>query len=94
MFTTPFTTFVEEQIAQAEQKLYTGKSARLDDVAYGKLGFYLALRRVLEGTSTSEDLGLIEAVNDTLQALQLLDGDETFLSGIKQEIAGKGPRQP
>jgi hypothetical protein len=94
MITTPFTTFVEEQVKLAEQKLHTGKSPRLDDVTYGKLGFYLALRRVLEGTSTSEDLGLIEAVNDTLQALRLLDGDETFLSGIKQEIAGKQRRQP
>ncbi|WP_349972483.1 hypothetical protein [Pseudomonas caspiana] len=84
MFTTAFTTFIEEQINQAEQKLHNGKSARLDDVAFGKLGFYLALRRVLEGTSTPEDLGLIEAVNDTLQALKLLDNDETFLAGIKQ----------
>lgn len=84
MFTTSFTTFIEEQINLAEQKLHNGKSARLDDVAFGKLGFYLALRRVLEGTSTAEDLGLIEAVNDTLQALKLLDNDETFLAGIKQ----------
>lgn len=94
MFTTHFTTFIEEQINLAEQKLHAGKSARLDDVAYGKLGFYLALRRILEGTSTSEDLGLMEAVNDTLQALKLLDSDETFLSGIKQEVAGKERKQP
>ncbi|WP_122663103.1 hypothetical protein [Pseudomonas viridiflava] len=94
MLTTRFTTFVEQQINLAELKLHTGKSARLDDVAFGKLGFYLALRRVLDGTSTSEDLGLIEAVNDTLQALKLLDGDETFLSGIRHDIAGKEQRQP
>jgi hypothetical protein len=84
MFETNFKVFVEEQIYLTEQKLHNGKSARLEDVAYGKLGFYLALRRVLAGTSTTEDLGLMEAVNDTLQALKLLDDDETFLAGIKQ----------
>lgn len=79
-----FTTFVDEQINLIEQKLYNSKSAKLDDVAYGKLGFYLALRRVINGTSTVEDLGLIDAVNDVLQALELLDSDETFLEGIKR----------
>lgn len=93
MFDTPIVTFVEEQIKQAKQKLQAGKSPRLDDVTYGKLGFYLALRRVLEGTSTAQDLGLMDAINDVLQALKLLDGNETFLAGIKQ-VAHKGKRQP
>jgi hypothetical protein len=30
-----------------------------------------------------EDLGLLDAVNDVLQALELLDSDKTFLAGIK-----------
>lgn len=77
-----FKAFVEEQIKLSTQKLASTQSARLGDVAYGKLGFYLALRRVVEGTSSSEDLGLMDAVNDTLQALKLLDSDETFLAGV------------
>lgn len=78
-----FETFVESQINQAAQSIVTKKSARLDDVAFGKLGFYLATRRAMNGTASPEDLGLLDAVNDSLQALQLLDGDETFLSTIK-----------
>ena len=83
MSNTHFKAFVEEQIRLSTQKMASTQSARLGDVAYGRLGFYLALRRIVEGTSTSEDLGLMDAVNDTLQALKLLDKDETFLVGIK-----------
>lgn len=79
-----FETFVESQINQAAQSIVTRKSVRLDDVAFGKLGFYLAMRRAMNGTASPEDLGLLDAVNDSLQALQLLDGDETFLSTIKR----------
>ncbi|HEX8595451.1 MAG TPA: hypothetical protein VF682_19580 [Pseudomonas sp.] len=82
MLKTDFEAFVEEQIERAANKIATGKSAKLDDVGFGRMGFYLALRRVLMGTSSAEDLGLIGAVNDALQALKLLDSDETFLGGV------------
>jgi hypothetical protein len=77
-----FEKFLEDQIHLVEQRLHNSKSAKLDDLAFGKLGFYLALRRTLQGTSTPEDLGLMDAVNDVLQALRLLDSDETFLGGV------------
>lgn len=79
-----FETFVEGQINQAAQSIVTRKITRLDDVAFGKLGFYLVMRRAMDGTASSEDLGLLDAIDDSLQALRLLDGDETFLGMIKR----------
>jgi hypothetical protein len=79
-----FETFVESQINLASQSIVGKKSARLDDVAFGKLGFYLAMRRAMNGTASPQDLGLLDAIDDSLQALRLLDGDETFLGMIKR----------
>ena len=79
-----FEQFVEIQINQSAQAIATKKSARLDDAGFGKLGFYLALRRALNGTTTAQDLGLLDAINDSLQELGLLNGGETFLGAVKQ----------
>jgi len=38
---------------------------------------------VLNGVGSAEDLGLMDAVNDSLQALKLLDRNKSFLAGIK-----------
>jgi hypothetical protein len=78
-----FERHIEEQINRVGQKLHVSRSAKLDDLAFGQMGFYLALRRVLQGTSTAEDLGLMDAVNDVLQTLKLLDSDETFLKSVQ-----------
>ncbi len=79
-----FEAFVETQINQAAQNVVSKKSSRLDDVAFGKLGFYLAMRRAINGTASSEDLGLLDAINDSLQTLKLLDSDETFIGILKR----------
>ncbi len=41
--------------------------------ALGRATFYQALNRVLTQTATPQDLGLMEAINETLQTLQLID---------------------
>lgn len=86
-----FEQFVETQINQAAQAIVTRKSNKLDDVGFGKLGFYLAVRRALSGTPSSEDLGLLDAVNDSLQALGLLGRGGTFLGTLKQKDSSKSP---
>lgn len=78
-----FSAFVETQINLAAQGIVNNKSAKRDDVGFGQLGFYLALRRWLQGKSSAEDIGLFDAVNDSLQALQLLKSGEAFLARLK-----------
>ena len=38
----------------------------------------MSLRSVLKGTATKQDIGLMDAVNDTLQALEIIETNETF----------------
>ena len=78
-----FAAFVETQINEAAQGIATNKSVKRDDVGFGQLGFYLALRRWLLGQSSAEDIGLFDAMNDSLQALQLLKSGESFLARLK-----------
>ncbi len=49
-----------------------------EDHALGEVIFYAALRRALAGKATRQDLGLLDAVNDTLQELGILDARKTF----------------
>ncbi|WP_122276247.1 hypothetical protein [Pseudomonas syringae group genomosp. 3] len=78
-----FTAFVEEQIKLAEEILADGKVSKRDDMAEGKLTFFRALHRVLRGEKISQDLGMLDAINDTLQALEVLKSKETFLGRIE-----------
>ena len=69
--------FVEKQINYYGQAIVDGKD-RMDDLALGELSFYITLRRVLKGTGTLQDKGLIDAINDTLQELKVIDAKKTF----------------
>ncbi|WP_244651921.1 thioredoxin-like superfamily, group II member protein [Pseudomonas viridiflava] len=75
--------FIEEQINLAAQRVLTKKSAQLDDIAYGKLGVFLGLRRTLQNDATAQDIGMLDAMNDSLQCLGVLDKGETILERIK-----------
>jgi hypothetical protein len=68
---------VEDKINESATKIIKG-GAGTDDVAFGKLTFYLALRRVQQKKATAEDVGLLDAINDTLQALGVLEQGKTF----------------
>jgi len=48
--------------------------------AKGKLLFYEALLAIYAGTQTSEQFGLLDAVNDTVQELGAFASDVTFFS--------------
>ncbi|SDW94647.1 Thioredoxin [Pseudomonas syringae] len=80
MIKAEFEVLIEERIQRAAQKFADKKTGELDDMAQGKLGVYLALRRTLQGRATAQDLGMLDAINDTLQSLKRLDPGETFLN--------------
>ena len=64
-------------------KLYSSKinadSSKVDEHALGELYFYMALRRVLGKTASISDLGMMDAINDTLQEKGLIDSSASFL---------------
>jgi len=66
----------------AAQGIATKKSVKLDDIGIGRLVFLLSLRRALQGSANAEDIGLLDAINDSLQALGLLGSSKTFLDSF------------
>lgn len=68
---------VEEKINESAGRIIKGGTAT-DDISLGKLTFYMSLRRVQQKKATAEDLGLMDAINDTLQALALVKEGKTF----------------
>lgn len=70
-------TWVQDQLAALPARMARG-GAEIDDLALGKLVFYASLRRVLGGQGSPQDVGLLDAVNDTLQALGIVESDTTF----------------
>jgi hypothetical protein len=46
--------------------------AKVDEIALGELTFFVALRRVQQGKGTVQDIGIMDAINDTMQALGLV----------------------
>jgi hypothetical protein len=54
------------------------KSDAFDEVAVGALNFYTALRQALAGKLDKKELGLLDAINDTLQELKIIESGKTF----------------
>jgi len=77
-----FNAFVELQINKAAGKIIDSND-RLDEHAHGTLSYLLSLRRIANGKATAEDLGRHDAINDILQALGIVDPNETYLSRIQ-----------
>lgn len=86
MIKAEFEVFIEERIKLAAQFLTDGKASARDDMAEGKLSVFLALRRALSGKGTAQDLGMLDAINDSLQALDILDPKETFLNRKEKTV--------
>ena len=69
--------FVESKInSYAKSILEAGD--KLDQLSFGELEFYMSLRRVLKGTANPDDIGMIDAVNDTLQHLGIIQAGKAF----------------
>jgi hypothetical protein len=54
-------------------------NAKRDEHTLGELSFYLALRRMINQTANAQDIGLFDAINDTLQAKGLISSKQVFL---------------
>ncbi|MFT0520451.1 hypothetical protein [Pseudomonas faucium] len=74
--------FVEAQINSAAKKIIDKKKVEFDHFATGQLGYLLTLRRWVEGTSTPEDLGLHDALNDVLQKGQVVSERSSYLKAL------------
>jgi hypothetical protein len=66
--------------AAASGLIYLARQTRAS-VRVGQMFFYMALRRVLTGRATPQDIGLMDAINDTLQVLGLVEPTKTFYKG-------------
>lgn len=75
-----FKAFLENEINTAAKKIIDKKSLEFDHYANGKLSYLLTLRRWMDGTSTKEDLGLHDAVNDVLQRANIRTSSTSYLS--------------
>ena len=73
--------FVETKIDSYSKKIVEGND-KMDDLALGELTFYITLRRALKGTATIQDKGLLDAINDTLQELGVVDSKSSFYRKI------------
>ena len=70
--------FVETKLNKyAERVVASGE--QIDEYAFGEISWYLALRLVLVGKGTPQDLGMMDAVNDMLQQKGFIGTGTTFL---------------
>ncbi|ACK72774.1 conserved hypothetical protein [Gloeothece citriformis PCC 7424] len=69
--------FIETKLNQYAQKIVSSGD-KSDELAFGQISVYLSLRRVLKGQGTMQDLGMIDAINDTLQELGIIETGKTF----------------
>jgi hypothetical protein len=70
-------TWTNEQLTNLAERMQSGGSD-IDDFAVGSMSFYAALRRVISGEGSPHDVGIVDAVNDTLQQLGLIEPGTTF----------------
>lgn len=81
-----FITYVDEQIELLNEKINDDKHSSKDpndDVSRGKLLVYSGLdKSIKKQTLTHQELGVIGAVNDVLQKLEMVDGKSTLLAKI------------
>ncbi len=69
--------FVQQKLIHYGQAI-SDHDGDTEEHALGEVIFYAALRRALMGKPTRQDLGLLDAVNDTLQELGILNAQQTF----------------
>lgn len=72
-------TFAREQVALLQPKAGNTDKAS-GQIAKGKLQFFQALLCAYGPTATPEQLGLLDAVNDTMQKLGALKSGVTFFT--------------
>ena len=81
---------IEAKLNYYAQKIIVSGS-KIDEHALGELNFYMALRRIYERRSTIQDLGMMDAINDTLQEAEIISPRDTFYS-IKPPKKAAAPK--
>ena len=70
--------YTDENLHKYAQRIADETSQKVDEHSLGKVQFYMALRRILDGNANYQDIGLIDAINDTLQDLGIVESQKTF----------------
>jgi hypothetical protein len=76
--------FIESELNALAQKIIDEKNIS-DETAHARIGFYLSLRRALNSQASPADIALLDAVNDTLKVLGIIQKNMKFLSTIKDK---------
>lgn len=69
--------FIEQKLNGYAEKIKLG-TAKMDELALGEMTFFMALRRVPTGKGTPTDMGMRDAINDTLQNKGIIKPGATF----------------
>ena len=69
--------FVEYKINHYAQVIID-ENDKFDELAVGELIFYTSLRRMLDGKGSIQDKGTMDAINDFLQEMGLVEEGRTF----------------
>ncbi|WP_460136931.1 hypothetical protein [Pseudomonas sp. S1_E04] len=77
-----FLDYLAVEISSAQQRT-SAKMTKSDKVDTGRAAFLTALRAVVGGSATPENLGTVGAVNDVLQTLGLLESKKTLLNELE-----------
>ncbi len=75
--------FIEKKLDQYAANVIKGQDAQ-DEHALGELIFYMALRRVVTKNATMQDIGMMDAINDTLQEQGVIPAGEQFYMGYEK----------
>ena len=70
--------YTDDNLHKYAQKIADVTSQNIDEHSLGKVQFFMALRRILDGKANYQDIGLVDAINDTLQDLGIVDSKSTF----------------
>ena len=70
--------YTSDNLHQYAKKISDETSQKIDEHSLGKVKFFMSLRRILDGNANYEDIGLMDAINDTLQELGIIESNKTF----------------
>ena len=70
--------YTNDNLHEYAKKISDETSQKIDEHSLGKVKFFFALRRILDGKANFEDIGLMDAINDILQELGIVESKKTF----------------
>lgn len=77
-----FSDYLAQQIAAAQQRI-SPKMTKSDRMDSGRVAFLTALKHVVDGKGSPEDLGTLDAANDVFQKLKFVESSKTFLAVLE-----------